>query len=180
MNQITVLRPDEDEALESDFALAPRGELPARPKVGLIANGKPLAKELLSVLVDGLSRRLDRELEIVLIEKASAGQQLEEERADALAEQVDVVITGLGDCGACSTCSLYDAVMLEKRGVPATVLITEPFQSLIASLAAKLGAPGYHTLSVSHPVWGKDDEQLRAVAEPILDTAVAQLTGSPS
>jgi hypothetical protein len=63
--------------------------------------------------------------------------------------------------------------MLEQRGTPATVLITEPFQTVVAANAAKLGAPGYHTLVVPHPVWGKD---LQALARAVADQAFAQLT----
>jgi hypothetical protein len=66
--------------------------------------------------------------------------------------------------------------MLEQRGTPATVLITEPFQTVIASNAAKLGAPGYHCLTVPHPIWGKDAGELRALARTIADRALAQLT----
>ena len=65
--------------------------------------------------------------------------------------------------------------MLEQQGTPATVLITEPFQSVVASSAAKLGAPGFHSLIVPHPVWGKDEAALRALARPIVDAAIAQL-----
>jgi len=67
-------------------------------------------------------------------------------------------------------------VLLEREGTPATVLITEPFQVTIASAAAKLGAPGYHSLVVPHPVWGKDDAGLRELARGLVDRAVAQLT----
>ena len=63
--------------------------------------------------------------------------------------------------------------MLEERGIPATVLITEPFQTVVAANAAKLGAPGYHTLVVPHPVWGKD---LVTLARAVADQAFAQLT----
>jgi stage III sporulation protein SpoIIIAA len=70
--------------------------------------------------------------------------------------------------------------MLEERGTPATVLITEPFQTVVAANAAKLGAPGYHTLVVPHPIWGKDDTQLRDLARSIADQALQQLTnGTP-
>ena len=65
--------------------------------------------------------------------------------------------------------------MMEQRGIPATVLITEPFQAVVASNAAKLGAPGYHNLTVPHPIWGKDEEGLRALARGVVDKAVAQL-----
>lgn len=56
------------------------------------------------------------------------------------------------------------------------MLITEPFATVVASNAVKLGAPGYHSLSVPHPVWGKDEDELRALARGIVDAAVDQLT----
>jgi len=65
--------------------------------------------------------------------------------------------------------------MIEERGTPATVLITEPFQMIIASHAAKLGAPGYHSVAVPHPVYGKTDRELRALALGIIDTVLAQV-----
>ena len=65
--------------------------------------------------------------------------------------------------------------MMEQRGIPATVLITEPFQAVVASNAAKLGAPGYHNLTVPHPIWGKDEAGLRELARSVVDKAVAQL-----
>ena len=65
--------------------------------------------------------------------------------------------------------------MIEQRGTPATVLITEPFQTVVASNAAKLGAPGYHNLTVPHPIWGKDEAALRELARSIADRALSQL-----
>jgi len=66
-------------------------------------------------------------------------------------------------------------VKVELAGTPATVLITEPFQTVVASNAVKLGAPGYHFLVVPHPVWGKDGDELRELVSRIADAAVAQL-----
>lgn len=66
---------------------------------------------------------------------------------------------------------------MEQHGTPATVLITEPFQRVVATQAARLGAPGYHSLVVPHPVWGKDDDELRALVRAVADRALAQLTG---
>jgi hypothetical protein len=64
--------------------------------------------------------------------------------------------------------------MVEQQGTPATVLITEPFQSVVASSAL-----GYHALVVPHPVWGKDEAALRTLARQIVPAALAQLTGGP-
>lgn len=69
-------------------------------------------------------------------------------------------------------------MLLEEAGVPATVLITEPFQGIVASHAARLGAPGYHALVVPHPIWSRDDAGLASLARQVADAAVAQLTAS--
>ena len=68
--------------------------------------------------------------------------------------------------------------MVDAEGTPSTVLITEPFQGLVASGAVKLGAPGYQALVVPHPVWGKGPDELRVIASGIADRALAVLTGS--
>ena len=52
--------------------------------------------------------------------------------------------------------------------MPATVLITEPFQGIVASHAARLGAPGYHALVVPHPIWSKDEAGLEALARQVV------------
>jgi hypothetical protein len=67
-------------------------------------------------------------------------------------------------------------VKIELAGTPATVLITEPFQGVVSTNAIKLGAPGYHFLTVPHPVWGKDEDELRELVRRVLDQAAAQLT----
>ncbi len=66
--------------------------------------------------------------------------------------------------------------MMEERGTPATVVITEPFQTIIASHAAKLGAPGFHSVVVPHPVYGKTEAGLNELAATMVDRVVAQLT----
>ncbi len=65
--------------------------------------------------------------------------------------------------------------MMEERGTPATVVITEPFQTIIATHAAKLGAPGFHSVVVPHPVYGKTEAELRELAATMVDRAMAQL-----
>src|ERR687890_374126 len=97
MPPITVLRPDEPEPAAKALELAPRRTLPERPVVGLVANGKPMAKELLAVFAEELGRRAGRELELVWLEKPAASYQINAEEADALAVRSHLVITGLGD-----------------------------------------------------------------------------------
>jgi hypothetical protein len=94
---ITVLRPDTSAPPAATVSLAPRNELPERPVIGLVANGKPLAKELLTVLAQELGKRLGRDLELELHAKPSAAYPITDDEATMLAARSHLVITGLGD-----------------------------------------------------------------------------------
>lgn len=65
---------------------------------------------------------------------------------------------------------------MEELGIPATVVITEPFQSMVAAQARNLGLPGYHNVMVPHPIYAKDDETLRTLARSIAESVRRQLT----
>lgn len=96
MSRITVLRPD-TEASTVARGLAPRTALPARPVVGLIANGKPFARELLSLLAAEFADRLGREVDVELLAKPSAGHAIEPAEARRMAARCHVLVSGLGD-----------------------------------------------------------------------------------
>jgi hypothetical protein len=97
MAEITVLRPDMAAPPARSVVLAPRGELPPRPVIGLVVNGKPLAAELLTVLAGELAKRLGRPFEIELLTKPAAGYPMLDDEATQLAARSHLVITGLGD-----------------------------------------------------------------------------------
>jgi hypothetical protein len=97
MTTIQVLRPDVPEPLRPALTPAPRRALPDAAAIGLIANGKPLARELLAVLADEIARRLERRLEPIWLEKPSASAQIGAEEAGAMAVRAHIVISGLGD-----------------------------------------------------------------------------------
>lgn len=59
--------------------------------------------------------------------------------------------------------------------MPATVVLTEPFQGLAGSFAQTFGAAGYHGLVVPHPIASRDLQFLRRVADQVADVAVRQL-----
>jgi hypothetical protein len=95
--KITVLRPDEPKPPATTVQLAPRRPLPDRPVIGLIANGKPLAKELLDALATEIGTRLGREVEIERLAKPSAASVISAEEAKVMAVRAHVVISGVGD-----------------------------------------------------------------------------------
>jgi hypothetical protein len=97
MSRITVLRPDEPAPAVASVALAPREPLPERPVIGVISNGKPLAKELLDALVAELSVHLGRQVDVERLAKPSAAYVISAEEADVMAVRAHVIISGLGD-----------------------------------------------------------------------------------
>lgn len=178
MTTIQVYVPVVEDAPAPPVDLAPRAGARGGRLV-LVDNGKPRARDLLGHLGDVLAEHLGLD-DVELVSKSSAASPIEDAQADAIAARADLVVTGLGDCGACSACSLQDALLLERRGVPATVLITDVFISHVARFATNLGAPGYHHLVVPHPAATKSDDQLRLLARSTVDAAVDQLCGQNS
>ncbi|WP_114424532.1 hypothetical protein [Nocardioides houyundeii] len=177
MSTITVHVPAVTEAPAAAIDLAERRGLEGA-RLGLVDNGKPRAGALLQMLGKELQETYGV-AEVVMISKGSAGIPLDDVQVADLASRVDLAVTGLGDCGACSACSLQDALMLERAGVASTVLITEVFVPIVARFAASLGAPGYHSLVVPHPVATKDDDWLHGLARSVLSAATVQL-GEPA
>jgi hypothetical protein len=174
MATIQVLRPDKAEPEPEHAPLAARTPLPEGAHLALIDNGKPQARELLELIAEELRGRLPIG-SIEVVSKPSASVPIEAGEARALAERADLVITGLGDCGACSACSVHDAVQLEHLGVPATVVISDVFQGIVQAFSASLGAPGYHQIVVTHPISSKPLEHLRGEAARVADAAADQL-----
>jgi hypothetical protein len=97
MGQIRVFAPDIQDSLTARVSLAARGELPERPVIGLIPNGKPLATELLGSLADELRKRLGRDIETEMLRKPSAAYSISASEANVMAARAHMVITGVGD-----------------------------------------------------------------------------------
>ena len=75
------------------------------------------------------------------------------------------------------SCSVHDAVRLERRGIATAVVGTEPFVDEALEQARVLGMPDYRAVLVAHPVQLLSDEEVRALADSAFETIVARLTG---
>ena len=69
------------------------------------------------------------------------------------------------------SCSVHDAVRLERRGIPTAVVGTEPFVDEAIEQAAVLGMPELRIVTVPHPVQLLSTGQIRELA----DAAVAEI-----
>ena len=64
---------------------------------------------------------------------------------------------------------MLDAITFEKRGIPAAVVITEPFESTAEAMAKLAGMPGYPYAAVPHPFGSLSPAEVRARADHIVD-----------
>lgn len=65
---------------------------------------------------------------------------------------------------------------MEALGIPAMLVITEPFEPIVASFAPTIGMDDYPAVKVPHPVSSLDDDDLRKLASTVIDEAVERLT----
>ncbi|MBI3042188.1 MAG: hypothetical protein HYY78_05110 [Betaproteobacteria bacterium] len=64
----------------------------------------------------------------------------------------------------------------EKRGIPATVVITQAFRAAAAFQFRGRGMPGHGYVEVPHPISNLGREQVRALALRCADEVARQLT----
>jgi hypothetical protein len=63
---------------------------------------------------------------------------------------------------------VLDAINLEKQGIPAVAVVTEPFARTAAGLAELNGMPGYPFVVVPHPFGSLDETTVRSRADAVL------------
>jgi len=73
-------------------------------------------------------------------------------------------------------CSVHDTVEFEKRGIPATVLITEAFRNAAVYQFRSKGMDGHPYVELPHPVSNLKPEEMRKVTLRFVDQLVRQLT----
>jgi hypothetical protein len=71
---------------------------------------------------------------------------------------------------------VHDGIEFEKRGRPAAVALTEPFQATGELTAKMAGIAGYPFILLPHPISRLDQTQLRHLAETYAPALVGLLT----
>ena len=56
---------------------------------------------------------------------------------------------------------------MERRGIPAAVICTEPFRPTVETVARVRGVEGYHVAYIPHPVGSLTGEELRERARRV-------------
>jgi len=70
---------------------------------------------------------------------------------------------------------VLDAIFFEKRGIPAAVVITEPFVPTAVGIAKLAGMPGYPHAVIPHPVGSLSTAEVRQRADAVAVAVEAML-----
>ena len=73
-------------------------------------------------------------------------------------------------------CSVHDAVELEKRGIPATVILTSVFTNAAIHQFRTRGLEGHPFVELPHPISNLTPEQVREVTLRYVDDIARHLT----
>ena len=73
---------------------------------------------------------------------------------------------------------MLDAISLEKQGIPAVAVVTEPFVRTATAVADLNGMPGYPFVVVPHPFGSLDEAAVRARADQALPRIEELLLGA--
>lgn len=157
---ITVLDPVQQAlALDESDALkpAPRLETLNGKVLGLWNNDKTNARLLLELIREELEKHYSF---TVLRGIYDPGNLMP---ADGWGEidACDAVLLANGDCGACSTSGIVNAIELEKRGIPTMLTATPPFTEAVRTSAELRGMPSIQWAIVDHPIASLKEAELR-------------------
>jgi hypothetical protein len=123
--------------------------------VGFLDNGKPNSGRFLELLGGSTTVAAT-----VVRRKPSIGRLAPPGLIDELAGRCDLVVTGVGDCAGCCSCTAQDGIALERRGVMTYVVCTTEFFTTARIAATTAGIPDYPFVVVDHPLGSLSAEQL--------------------
>lgn len=152
-------------------------------RLGLLDNGKTNADKFLNMVGEILVKKYGVG-EVHMFHKEALSKPAPQEVLDALLKSSDFAVTGIGDCGSCSTNSVHDGISIEKMGIPAVAVCTEAFLPGLDALCRMRGMPDYRFAVVPHPLGVLFDDELRGRAElaapQIVQIALGQKAQAPS
>ena len=72
-------------------------------------------------------------------------------------------------------CSVHDTIEFEKRGIPATVVITAAFKNAAIFQFRAKGMEGHPLIELPHPISNLTPEEMTAVTRRYVDQLARQL-----
>jgi Fe-S cluster biogenesis protein NfuA len=87
----------------------------------------------------------------------------------------DVVVSGLGNCGSCTSWTIKDAVAPLSSGLPTVAVVTEHFEPLGRTLAGHYGKGGLRLVVLPYPLDIRPEEEVREIARARLPVLLSAL-----
>jgi len=72
-------------------------------------------------------------------------------------------------------CSVHDTIEFEKRGIPATVIITQAFRNAAVFQFKGKGMEGHPYVELPHPISNLKPEEMKALTLRFVDQTVKQI-----
>lgn len=73
-------------------------------------------------------------------------------------------------------CSVHDTIEFEKRGIPATVIITQAFTNAAVFQFRGKGMEGHPYIEMPHPISNLKPEEMRELTLKYVDEAYSHIT----
>lgn len=137
--------------------LAPRLATLGGKVLGLYNNSKLNSVRLLELIAEDLAA--EYRFTVKLGQYSASNLMQDDEWGDV--DGCDAVILANGDCGACSSSGIANAIALEKRGIPALLITTPPFVDAVGTMARHNGMDEMGWAVVSHPIGSVKEDELR-------------------
>ncbi|MDG2005575.1 MAG: hypothetical protein P8J20_19805 [Novosphingobium sp.] len=154
-------QPSDADSASAGLPLAPRLDTLEGKSIGLWSNQKLNASQLLEFIREELAK--DYNFTIVPGIYDPGRLMDEHEWGDLL--DCDAVILANGDCGACSTSGIANAIEMEKKGIPAVLVSTTPFTDAVITTTRMSNMPAIEWAIVDHPIGSLDETHLRQRAQ---------------
>ena len=174
----TVVYAPDGEVGPAPVSLAAAPSVLAGLRIGVLDNGKPNARLLLTRVGEQLAARTSARLVLVTDKGpgANAATPCTPAVFERISDECDVVLTGTADCGSCTSWSVHDTIQLEQLGIPTAVATTTHFVDLTRRVATGFGVPDARVEVFPHPLGGTDDDTIIRWADAAVDDVVALLT----
>jgi hypothetical protein len=145
------------EPVDTVFQPAPRLSTLNGKILGLYSNNKLNSVRLMELIAQELARDYD----FTVRPGAYFAFRLMEDHEWSGIADCDAVILANGDCGACSSSGIANAIDLEKRGIPCLLVSTPPFSDAVRIMADVCGMKDARWAIVDHPIGSVGEDALR-------------------
>lgn len=161
------------------YRLATRPDTLDGKRIVLYSNNKQNSDHFLEGVGAGIREASpDAEISEVTYKPTASSPGDKWDLIDDVEERADIVLLAYGDCGSCTTYTVYDAIEFERRGIPTVSFSSEKFIGLGRYDALHRGAPGLPLVEFDHPIASLEPDEVkeRRVTEHIVTETIQALT----